>query len=232
MLNRILLVDKPKDITSFDVIRKLKRILPKKTKIGHAGTLDPFASGLLIIGIGNALKEFNQKFIKLDKEYIVTAKFGEITDTLDKTGKVIKSCSFDQINQDKLEKAIKEFSREYLQIPPIYSAIKYCGKPLYKYIRENKLSQKELENIVKDKAKIVSLYNLELLDYDAPFFEYKAHVSSGTYIRALTNDIANKLNSCATTYELIRTKIGNYHLNQAIELNKINTQEDIASNLI
>ena len=225
----ILKINKPAGITSYDCIRHIKRILNiKKIKFGHAGTLDPFASGLMLICIGREATKTIDQLMTQDKEYLVKAKLGELTDTLDKTGKVLQTQVVDKnIASQDLETAFKLLGSNYLQTPPIYSALKHQGKPLHELAREQKMEVTELEQIVQKKSRLVEIYKIELLNVELPFFTFRTHVSKGTYIRSLANDIAQKLNLHATTYELERTKIGEYRLEDAIKLCDLKTVEDI-----
>jgi tRNA pseudouridine55 synthase len=229
-----LLINKPKEITSFQCVNHIKKIInarKNKIKVGHAGTLDPFATGLLIICVGREATRELTNMLTLDKAYLVKAKMGELTDTLDLTGKIIEK--IDKIPTKKeIERAITSLGHEYIQTPPIYSALKHKGQPIYKLAREKKLDQEELEKIVKEKSRTVKLHEIKLISYKAPFFTFNAHVSKGTYIRSLANDIAKQAGSCATTHELERTKIGDISLDNAIPLNKIQTVEDVEKNLL
>jgi tRNA pseudouridine55 synthase len=168
-----------------------------------------------------------------DKEYLVKAKLGELTDTLDLTGKVLATQQVAQIlkNQD-IENAIKALGSSYIQTPPIYSALKHQGKPLHELAREQKIETEALEKIVQAKSRQVEIYKTELISVDLPFFTFKAHVSKGTYIRSLANDIAQKLGLNATTYELVRTAIGNYKLEAAVNLGDLKTVDDIKAKFI
>jgi tRNA pseudouridine55 synthase len=228
-LTGFLLINKPKDITSFSCVNHIKKICLTnglKIKIGHAGTLDPFATGLLIICIGRQATRSIHKFMDLDKEYVVTAKLGELTDTLDLTGTVLKYNN-NIPSKDELLSSIKTIGKEYLQIPPVYSALKHKGQPLYKLVREKKLNQEELEKIAQSKERNVKINKLEITDYSSPYFSFIANVSKGTYIRSLANDIAKLSGSCATTYKLERTKIGDFKIENAIHLKTIKTLQDI-----
>lgn len=224
----LLKINKPTGITSYDCIRHIKRILKIKTKIGHAGTLDPFASGLMLICIGRETTKTIDQLMTKDKEYLVKAKLGELTDTLDLTGKILATQSVKtSLTKKDIENAVESLGKSYIQTPPIYSALKHQGTPLHELAREQKISVQELEQIIQKKSRTVEIYNLEILSVDLPFFVFKAHVSKGTYIRSLANDIAQKLGLNATTYELTRTKIGNYSLEDAINLDDLKTIQDI-----
>lgn len=237
-INGFLLINKPINFSSYDCIRVIKKIFRKQfqsnqliPRIGHTGTLDNFANGLLIIAIGRkATKEINS-FMSLNKEYIFKAKLGELTDTLDNTGKITDTKKI-IISKDKLQKAINSVQGNHIQTPPIYSALKYKGSNLYKLAREKIVSKKELLAIIETKKRSVTIHNIELLNYKPPFFIVKAAVSKGTYIRSLANNIANRVNNVATCYELQRTKIGPINLNKTIKLDDLHQIKDILDNLI
>jgi len=227
-ISGFLLINKPKGISSFDCIRHIKKILNDRTiKIGHAGTLDPFATGLLIIALSREYTKRLSEFLTMPKTYCATAKLGELTDTLDCTGKLIQECPIDHITQAKLQKAIDSLTPEYVQTPPIISALKYQGEPLYALAKKNTISHEELQKIAEQKKRTVLIHAIELTKIDLPYFSIKTTVSHGTYIRTLMNDIAQKAHSCATTYILERTAIGNFTLEKAIPLEDIQTKEDI-----
>ncbi|WIH81755.1 tRNA pseudouridine(55) synthase TruB [Brachyspira pilosicoli] len=215
-----LIVNKPKGITSFDVIRKLKPILKEK-RIGHVGTLDPFASGVLIIALGRYTKLFFL-FDDLYKEYIAEGVFGESRDTDDVEGKVLEKTKNQNIlSFNELEALIKNnFLGSILQKPPIYSAKKIDGKRAYDLARENKEFQLKTVNVF--------INNIELLEYNYPYFRIKTSVSKGTYIRAIVRDIGEITNNLAYTKDLIRTSIGDYNIDNAISLENINTDNIIS----
>ncbi|MEI0611511.1 tRNA pseudouridine(55) synthase TruB [Brachyspira pilosicoli] len=215
-----LIVNKPKGITSFDVIRKLKPILKEK-KIGHVGTLDPFASGVLIIALGRYTKLFFL-FDDLYKEYIAEGVFGESRDTDDVEGKILeKSKNQNILSFNELETLIKNnFLGSILQKPPIYSAKKIDGKRAYDLARENKEFQLKSVNVF--------INNIELLEYNYPYFKIKTSVSKGTYIRAIVRDIGEITNNLAYTKDLIRTSIGDYSIDNSINLENINAHNIIS----
>ena len=215
-----LIVNKPKGITSFDVIRKLKPILKEK-RIGHVGTLDPFASGVLIIALGRYTKLFFL-FDDLYKEYIAEGVFGESRDTDDVEGRVLEKTKNQNIlSFNELEALIKNnFLGSILQKPPIYSAKKIYGKRAYDLARENKEFQLKSVNVF--------INNIELLEYNYPYFRIKTSVSKGTYIRAIVRDIGEITNNLAYTKDLIRTSIGDYNIDNAISLENINTDNIIS----
>lgn len=207
-----ILINKAKDISSFKAVAYLRKVTNIR-KIGHAGTLDPMAEGLLIVAIGReSTKRINQ-FVKLDKEYIANIYLGKSTDTYDKEGKILSEYKGKASELKEIEKVIKSFLGEIEQIPPMYSAKKYKGKKLYE------LARKGIE--VKRKASIVNILEIEILNYQWPNLEIRVKCSKGTYIRSLAKDIGDKLKTGAYLQELKRTRIGNYTLNSAYSLNDI-----------
>jgi len=227
-----LLVNKPTGVTSYYCINKLKNALGFRTKIGHAGTLDSFATGLLIIAIGRPATRHLGKIMELDKWYTATGKLGQLTDTLDFTGQLLEDVEIPAFTEDQIKAAIHQLGNHYRQIPPVYSALKYKGRSLSDLAREEKLTEEQLQKIVEEKAKVVTIYSCELISVDLPFFTVETHVSHGTYIRVLLNDIASKLATFATTHELHRTKIGPFCVEKAIPLNDFKTVDDIEQALI
>ncbi len=227
-----LLINKSPHITSFDCIARIKKIVQQKIKIGHTGTLDPFATGLLIIAIERQATRKIRYVMTLDKEYIAKGKLGELRDTLDCTGSVIQTIQATEITEKILQQAIYSFNGSYKQVPPIYSALKYQGIPLYKLARNKQLSIENLQKIASLKTKIVNLHTITLLDFSFPYFTIKAYVSHGTYIRSLMHAIAYKAGNCATTYALTRTKIGPFSLDHAINIEDIKQLSNIQQHII
>ena len=205
----VLFVNKEKGMTSYDVVSKLSKLFDLK-KIGHTGTLDPMAEGLLIVLIGKATKVSSIVTLK-DKEYIAEVLLGVKTDTLDNTGKIISEKTVP--NNLNIKEVLKSYQKTYLQEVPIYSAVRINGKRLYEYARSN-------EKITLPK-KEVTIYNLELLQERDNTFTFKAKVSKGCYIRSLINDIGTSLNTYATMTSLKRTKQGNISLEQSSTLTEI-----------
>lgn len=206
-----LLVDKPKGLTSHQVVEKLRQIT-KIRKIGHSGTLDPLATGLLILGIGPATKKLAQ-FQKLDKEYLVKIRLGASSDTFDKEGKIQEIIVEKIPSLEEIKKILEGLKGEILQVPPIFSAKKIKGKRLYQLARKGiKIFPQPIK---------VKIYQIELLDYQWPFLEIKVLCSSGTYIRSLAFEIGERLGCKGLVEELKRTKIGNYSLKEAVPLEKI-----------
>ena len=209
-MDGILVVNKPKGITSFDVIRKVSKILGIK-KIGHTGTLDPIATGVLVLTIGSYTK-VSDLLLSSDKEYIETAKLNILTDTLDTEGKVIKTDN-KYVDREKLEKIVSSYEKTYQQEVPIYSAVKVNGKKLYEYARKG-------EEVLLPK-KEVTIKEIKLLEYNDDTFKYKCTVSKGTYIRSLIRDMGESLGTCAVMSELVRTRQGKFNINEAYSLEDI-----------
>ncbi len=217
MVDGILLIDKPEGITSYDVIRRLKPLFEKKQKIGHAGTLDPFATGLLVITLGKCTKLFD-KFQEMKKLYRVTGEFGYETDSYDVTGEKTFE-GLKKVSELDLQKSLEKFRGEILQAPPNFSAKRIGGKRAYDLARkkeEFKLEKKE-----------VNIYTLELLTFKFPKFELLVECSKGTYIRSLVVDIARDLKTYATPIALRREKIGDYDVKDAVSLNEVNLKRDV-----
>ncbi len=209
MIDGILNIDKELDITSYDVIRKLKKIIGKDQKIGHAGTLDPLASGLLVILLGKATKLMNT-FLSYEKVYEVVGQFGFCTDTQDMEGEILhKDEKGVKPTWEEIEKVIEtNFIGEVSQIPPRYSAKKVHGRKAYDLAREGK-------EIVLSPVKIY-ISQFEIYEYEYPHFKCKIKCSSGTYVRTLINDLALKLGTYATTKELRRISVGDFDVKEAI----------------
>ena len=201
-------------MTSHDVVDRLRRITGIK-KIGHAGTLDPFATGLLICGIGRETTKKLDIFLKQDKEYLAQLKLGFASDTYDRDGK-IEERQGEKPSLDTIEKVISGFKGEVEQKPPMFSAKKIKGKKLYQ------LARKGIE--IELKPHKIFINEIEILNYNYPVLEIKVSCSSGTYIRSLANDIGKKLNCGAYLQELCRTKIGNLSLIKAAELATLASQ--------
>lgn len=197
-MNGIVCINKPKGITSFDVVRKLKRILKEK-RIGHTGTLDPLATGVMIICVGKATK-LVQDLESGEKDYVAHFDLGYKTDTYDKEGKIIAEKSFEAISLEELEKVLENFRGEIKQVPPMYSALKVDGKRLYDLARQGI----EIERKERD----VEIKKLSILEFNGKSGKLHCTVSKGTYIRSLIFDIGETLETYATMTDLIRTRVG------------------------
>jgi len=212
MFNGILLVDKPSGWTSFDVVAKIRGIVSKdqghRLKVGHSGTLDPFATGLLIIFLGSYTKRAPE-FTKLDKTYDVTLRLGEHSTTGDPEGE--KSVVSKIVpTKSEVEAVLKKFIGQQMQRPPIYSAIKINGQRSYNLARQGKAVELEPREI--------TIFDNTLLSYNYPIVRFTSHVSSGTYIRSLVEDIGEELGVGAYTSGLTRTKVGEYDIKDAISV--------------
>lgn len=229
----LIIVNKPKGLTSHDVVEEIRNLFPK-VKVGHTGTLDPLATGVLLVCIGKATK-LSQILVKYSKEYVAEIELGYETDTLDSYGEIVKKISRNELNkklekirynetlsgQDfnndsyvNLEKVLTKFTGEINQIPPIYSAIKFNGEKLYKIARRGE----EIEI----KPKKVKIYKIQLIDIiKNSILKIKVNCSSGTYIRALARDIGIKLTTYATLTNLVRTRIGNYKIEDSYKLEQL-----------
>ncbi len=209
MTDGILLIDKPAGMTSFGVVARVRRVLSeqagKKVKVGHTGTLDPFATGLLILCVGKETKNA-MSYTKLDKVYEATVRLGQTSTTGDPEGE-ITDVSDAQPGHDEVQKALETFVGEITQRPPIYSAIKIGGRRAYDLARAGK--------DVEVPERTVTIYSLELVDYTYPELKIRAHVSSGTYIRTLAEDIGKLLGAGAYCTQLRRTKVAEWDVADA-----------------
>lgn len=205
-MDKVLLIDKPIGWSSHDIVAKVRSQLKSfgviKPKVGHAGTLDPLASGLLIVLVGRECKN-QDKYMKLDKTYKVELKLGESSTTDDAEGELTK-ISVKQPEADSLKIVINSFIGNIEQTPPIYSAIKVDGKRAYKLAREGKTPEL--------KSRTIKIYSINNLLYKYPSVNFITEVSSGTYIRSLVRDIGNKLGTGAYMTSLKRLSIGEFHL--------------------
>lgn len=239
-IDGLIIIDKPKGLTSHDVVKEIRKLFPK-VKVGHAGTLDPLATGLLLICIGKATK-LTQILTEYSKEYIAEIRLGYETDTLDSYGEIVKRLSKDELNRKleninininnikeknkiivaknsknyhkSLKKVLDSFIGEIDQVPPIYSAIKFKGKELYKIARKNEM--------VEIKPRKVRIYKIQLIDtIKDSKLKIKVNCSSGTYIRSLARDIGIKLETYATLINLVRTRIGNCNIEDSYKLEQL-----------
>jgi len=228
-MDEIILVDKPAGITSFGIVARVRRVLSEKAdrriKVGHAGTLDPFATGLLILGVGKATKRMSE-FLKLDKVYEATLKLGYTSTTGDPEGEIAESSFTNTLNSREkspaggifpgeesceemkiLQSTIQGFVGEITQTPPIYSAIKIHGQPAYKLARKGQTPTIP--------PRQVTIYDIKIEHYDYPELKLRVHCSSGTYVRTLAADIGQKLGTGAYLTALRRTKIGDFDIKDA-----------------
>lgn len=237
MLSGIVLVDKPKGLTSFKVVEKIKRHF-SLGKVGHLGTLDPMATGLLPVCINEATKVV-RFLIGSDKEYEGTFLLGMVTDTGDVEGELIKENRNPEVTEAQIKSAFKKFTGTYLQTPPMYSAVKQDGKRLYKLAREGKEVRRKKRKVNISSLELISFTLLErkphqsiLEGFTYPKVQFKVACSKGTYIRTLVNDIGEELGCGATLSELRRTKVGTFSIQDAKPLEEIVEEENIVNYLI
>lgn len=204
----IVLINKPAHWTSFDVVNKIRRSLKIK-KVGHAGTLDPFATGLLIVGVGKGTKQLKH-YLNLPKTYHALIRLGVETDTYDVTGKILNEREVTNITKEQVQAVVKEMQGQMWQVPPMFSAKKVRGKPLYKLARQGK----EVER----KPQKIHIYEAKILNWNPPLVHIELTVSKGTYVRSYAHDLGQKLGVGAMLQELERTSIGQYTLDQSFEL--------------
>ncbi len=212
MKDGIILIDKPAGMTSFGVVARIRRVLSKeagkKVKVGHTGTLDPFATGLMIIVVGNECRNA-EKYSKQDKVYEATISLGEVSTTGDTEGE-ITSLSDRVPSETEISDTLMKFKGRITQQPPAFSAIKIGGKRAYRLAREGK----EFEVPKRE----VTVYSLEMISYEYPELRIRANVSSGTYIRTLAEDIGKELGVGAYCVELRRVSIGERNVSEAQKL--------------
>ncbi len=222
LVEGILLINKPKGKTSFSLVAALRRRLGVK-KIGHAGTLDPFATGVMVMLVGRNYTRLSDQFLSKDKEYVAQVLLGISTDTYDCEGK-IRIQSDLQPDLKKIQEILSYFQGEIEQIPPMYSAKKWQGKKLYQLARQGK----EVERVP---AKVH--IETRLIDYHYPYLELQIKCSKGTYIRSLAHDIGEKLGCGAHLINLKRTRSGHFHLNECIDGELLeNLQIDLKTKLL
>ena len=219
-MDGVILINKEKGISSFGVVAKIRKILNIK-KVGHTGTLDPEATGLLPILIGNGTK-ISKYLIEHDKTYIAKLKFGIKTDTADSEGEIIKKDNFKLNKKDEnfYIEVFNSFKGKMSQFPPKYSAIKVNGKKLYEYARENK--------DVEIKPREIEIYSIKILyiNYDENEIDFEVSCSKGTYIRTLCEDIAKKLKTCGYMKELKRKKVKKNKIEDAISIDELEQNKD------
>lgn len=215
-MDGIIVVNKISNITSRDVVNKVCKILNTK-KVGHTGTLDPLATGVLVICVNKGTK-LVEYLTDHDKDYIATVKLGILTDTLDITGNIIKKEKC-KVDKNKLINTINSFNKTYMQEVPKYSAVKINGKKLYEYARSN-----EVINLPKRE---VTISNMEILEITDDSFTFKCTVSKGTYIRSLIKDICDEAGIIGVMSALNRTRVGKYAINEAIDIDDISSENII-----
>lgn len=214
----ILVVDKPYEWTSTDVVRKVKYALRhkgfKNIKVGHAGTLDPLATGILIVCIGKATKMVEQLQAE-EKEYVTEMILGATTPSFDMEHPIDATYPTEHITREKVEQALAELCGERMQLPPVYSAKKIDGRRAYEYAREGAAAE------TKMRQALINIYEMELLEYDMPRIKVRVRCSKGTYIRSIAMELGEKLESGAYLSSLCRTRSGGFTLALAQNLEKI-----------
>jgi tRNA pseudouridine55 synthase len=204
----ILNINKPEGWTSFDVVKKVRRLLRVK-KVGHAGTLDPFATGVLLVCTGRATKRVS-KLMGLEKEYVGVVELGKTTDTLDVTGSIVEEREVPAVTLDEVRQVAGEFVGRISQVPPAYSALKVNGRRMYKLARKGEA--------VALPPRTVEIYAVDVLDLNLPELTIRVRCGKGTYIRALARDIGERLGTVAYLRTLQRTAIGPYRIEDALRI--------------
>ena len=198
-IHGVFLLDKPQGMSSNDIMQKVKRIF-QANKAGHTGALDPLATGMLPICLGEATK-FSQFLLDADKRYLVTAKLGERTDTSDAEGQIVETRDVN-VKTPEILTALEQFRGDILQVPTMFSALKYNGKPLYEYARQGIMVERE--------ARPITIFELNFIKYNAPYLTLEVHCSKGTYIRTLVDDLGETLGCGAHVTMLRRTAVADY----------------------
>lgn len=212
-------VFKEKGCTSYDVIRKLKKIL-KISRIGHAGNLDPMAEGVLVVGIGKATR-FIEYIMNETKEYRVKVKFGVLTTTLDVDGEIIEEMAPPKLDRERVQQVLEKFLGEIEQVPPSVSALKFEGKRLYEYAREGVY--------LVPKPRKVKISKIDLLEVSSDYIVIDVECSSGTYMRALARDIGKELENIAIVSELTRLRVNDFRIEDSKVLDSMGSEEVISS---
>lgn len=206
----VFLLDKPKGMSSNDIMQKIKRLF-QANKAGHTGALDPLATGMLPICLGEATK-FSQFLLDSDKRYFVTAKLGERTDTSDAEGQVVETREVNVLEADILA-ALPQFRGDILQVPTMFSALKHNGKPLYEYARQGITVERE--------ARPITIFELKFIEYNAPYLSLEVHCSKGTYIRTLVDDLGEVLGCGAHVAVLRRLAVADYPVKEMMPIEEL-----------
>ncbi len=211
----LLVLDKPVGVTSYDCVHRVKDVLQAK-RVGHCGTLDPLARGVLLILTGAATRQ-QDTFLGLEKHYWFRAEFGHETTTGDREGERRNTRSWDHVTRQTLEVVLREFTGTIQQTPPAYAALKFKGKPYYAYARAGV----DIPRVPRP----VTVHSFELLGFSGPFWEARVVCSRGTYIRALVEDVAARLGTAGVLDALIRERVGSYSRAEAIPLDQVNDRQ-------
>ena len=219
-IHGVFLLDKPQGMSSNDIMQKVKRIF-QANKAGHTGALDPLATGMLPICLGEATK-FSQFLLDADKRYLVTAKLGERTDTSDTEGQIVETRDV-KVKTPEILTALEQFRGDILQVPTMFSALKHNGKPLYEYARQGITVERE--------ARPITIFELNFIQYNAPYLTLEVHCSKGTYIRTLVDDLGEALGCGAHVTMLRRTAVADYPTEKMLDwhaLQSLAEQQDLA----
>jgi len=219
-IHGVFLLDKPQGMSSNDIMQKVKRIF-QANKAGHTGALDPLATGMLPICLGEATK-FSQFLLDADKRYLVTAKLGERTDTSDAEGQIVETRDVN-VKTPEILTALEQFRGNILQVPTMFSALKHNGKPLYEYARQGITVERE--------ARPITIFELNFIEYNAPYLTLEVHCSKGTYIRTLVDDLGEVLGCGAHVTMLRRTAVADYPTEKMLDwhaLQSLAEQQDLA----
>ena len=209
-IHGVFLLDKPQGMSSNDIMQKVKRIF-QANKAGHTGALDPLATGMLPICLGEATK-FSQFLLDADKRYLVTAKLGERTDTSDAEGQIVETRDV-KVKTPEILTALEQFRGDILQVPTMFSALKHNGKPLYEYARQGITVERE--------ARPITIFELNFIEYNAPYLTLEVHCSKGTYIRTLVDDLGEVLGCGAHVTMLRRTAVADYPTEKMLDWNAL-----------
>ena len=219
-IHGVFLLDKPQGMSSNDIMQKVKRIF-QANKAGHTGALDPLATGMLPICLGEATK-FSQFLLDADKRYLVTAKLGERTDTSDAEGQIVETRDVN-VKTPEILTALEQFRGNILQVPTMFSALKHNGKPLYEYARQGITVERE--------ARPITIFELNFIEYNAPYLTLEVHCSKGTYIRTLVDDLGEALGCGAHVTMLRRTAVADYPTEKMLDwhaLQNLAEQQDLS----
>ncbi len=219
-IHGVFLLDKPQGMSSNDIMQKVKRIF-QANKAGHTGALDPLATGMLPICLGEATK-FSQFLLDADKRYLVTAKLGERTDTSDAEGQIVETRDVN-VKTPEILTALEQFRGDILQVPTMFSALKHNGKPLYEYARQGITVERE--------ARPITIFELNFIEYNAPYLTLEVHCSKGTYIRTLVDDLGEVLGCGAHVTMLRRTAVADYPTEKMLDWNALQAlaeQQDLS----
>ena len=209
-IHGVFLLDKPQGMSSNDIMQKVKRIF-QANKAGHTGALDPLATGMLPICLGEATK-FSQFLLDADKRYLVTAKLGERTDTSDAEGQIVETRDVN-VKTPEILTALEQFRGDILQVPTMFSALKHNGKPLYEYARQGITVERE--------ARPITIFELNFIEYNVPYLTLEVHCSKGTYIRTLVDDLGEALGCGAHVTMLRRTAVADYPTEKMLDWNAL-----------